>query len=97
MSAGLSKGIAVVEARIEQNHLVMPYIREKTAQSFLKDLLTSDREAFIQQSIHLHMFPAGPFQHLPDLVPVVTPSLKFCSDSRRHPAVILYSIIIASP
>ena len=23
-------GIAVVEARIEQNHLVMPYIREKT-------------------------------------------------------------------
>ncbi len=42
-------GIAVVEARIEQNHLVMPYIREKTAQSFLKDLLTSDREAFIQQ------------------------------------------------
>ncbi len=49
-TADLKKhGIAVVDAKLEENRIIMPFVKGKTAQSYLKELLMEDREQFILQ------------------------------------------------
>lgn len=42
-------GIAVVEAHLEEKSYVMPYVRGESSQIYLKNLLFTDKEKFIQE------------------------------------------------
>jgi len=43
------RGIKVVESKLEDGNLVMPFINEPTAQVYLKRLLKTDKELFLQK------------------------------------------------
>lgn len=45
-------GISAVDARIENDAYVMPYIRDEVAQLYLKRLMKTDREAFLRAMDH---------------------------------------------
>lgn len=45
-------GISVVDARIENDTYVMPYVRENVAQLYLKRLIRTDRCRFLQEMDH---------------------------------------------
>lgn len=45
-------GIGVIDARMENDVYVMPYVKEESGQLYLKRLLHTDREAFFEEMDH---------------------------------------------
>lgn len=58
-------GIPVVEARLEKNAYVMPYIEAEIATDYFRKLLKSDREAFIKELASFRRLIINSSEHVP--------------------------------
>lgn len=58
-------GVPVVEARLENNAYVMPYIEAEIATDYFRELLKKDRDVFISELERFRQFILGSSEHVP--------------------------------
>lgn len=58
-------GVPVVEARLENNAYVMPYIEAEIATDYFRELLKKDRDVFFSELERFRQFIIGSSEHVP--------------------------------